>query len=228
VERGDLSRAFQQARELVKRRPENAEAHFTMAYVMRYAGFLDQATVECDNALGLDPDNQDFRSCSIAFFQLGKTERAFDYLRLNAASEFSRNLRPSILLREGRIEEALKYARIMSNNPVWFGNVLQQCLDPAANWNAHSIDPKTVAALENLRDPELQYHQASVMAFCGNRELAFRLLQRAIEKNYCSYTALELDPLLASLREMREFEGLRSAARECQRRFLIGRAQKDK
>lgn len=225
VERGDLSKAFQQARELLKRRPDNAEAHFTLAYIMRYAGFLNQATAECDIALGLDPDNQGFRSCAIPFVQLGKTERALAYLRLDAGSEFSRNLRPTILLRDGRIEEALKYARIMTNNPVWFGSILQQCLDPAATWDAHSIDAKTVAALLDLRDPELQYHQASVMAFCGNRELALRLLQRAIAKNYCSYSALELDPLLASLREMREFENLRAAARECQRKFLIGRAQ---
>ncbi|HEV8523126.1 MAG TPA: protein kinase [Terriglobales bacterium] len=228
VERGDLSKAFQQARELLKRRPDNAEAHFTLAYIMRYAGFLNQATAECDLALSLDPDNQGFRSCSIPFIQLGKTERALDYLRLDAGSEFSRNLRPAMLLRDGRIEEALKYARIMTNNAVWFGNLLQQCLDPAANWDAHNIDPKMVAALLDLRDPELQYHQASMMAFCGNRELAVRLLQRAIAKNYCSYSALELDPLLASLRELREFESLRNAARECQRRFLIGRAQESK
>ena len=43
VERGELSLAYKQAKDLVKRRSDNAQAHFTMAYVLRYAGMLEQS-----------------------------------------------------------------------------------------------------------------------------------------------------------------------------------------
>src|SRR5271157_4533113 len=61
VERGELGKAYQAAQAMVKRRPENAEAHMTMGYVYRYAGMLGQSTSECNTALALDPGNYTFR-----------------------------------------------------------------------------------------------------------------------------------------------------------------------
>ncbi len=40
VERGELGKAYQAAQDLVQRLPENAQAHFVMSYVYRYAGML--------------------------------------------------------------------------------------------------------------------------------------------------------------------------------------------
>jgi hypothetical protein len=41
-----------------------------------------------------------------AFLQLGKNDRAMDYYRLDANSEWGRAHLPAILLREGKIDEA--------------------------------------------------------------------------------------------------------------------------
>src|SRR5271157_1950247 len=89
VERGELGKAYQAAQALVKRRPDSAEAHFAMAYVYRYAGMLGQSTSECNTALALDPGNYAFRSCAWAFMELGKSERAADFVRLDAGSEWA-------------------------------------------------------------------------------------------------------------------------------------------
>ncbi len=224
VERGDLGRAYQEADELVRRRPDNAEAHFTLAYVMRYAGFLEQATRECDIALGLDPGNFNFRSCAIAFFELGRTERAKDYLKLDAGSEFSRDVLPAILLREGRISDAEQSLGNMSRNPTWFGWLLQSCVH-SGSVSETGVDAATESALLAQRDPELKYYQATLMAFCGEDDLAARLLKSAIDQNYCAYSALQLDPLLASLRQTPAFQPILAAAHQCQQRFLVDRAQ---
>ncbi len=224
VERGDLGRAYQEAEDLVRRRPDNAEAHFTLAYVMRYAGFLEQATRECDIALGLDPSNFNFRSCAIAFFELGRTERAKDYLKLDAGSEFSRDVLPAILLREGRIAEAEQSVTTMSRNPTWFGWMLQSCVHSGAV-SETEVDAATESALLAQRDPEMKYYQATLMAFCGEDDLSARLLKSAIDQNYCAYSALQLDPLLASLRQSPAFQPLLAAAHQCQQRFLVARAQ---
>jgi len=74
-----------------------------------------------------------------------------------------------------------------------------------------------------LRDPELLYYQGSIMAFCGNKDLAVRLLRSAIEHNYCALSALDFDPLLVKLRGTPEFAELRVAANQCQQKFLAGR-----
>jgi TolB-like protein/predicted Ser/Thr protein kinase len=225
VERGDLGRAYQEAEGLVRRRPDNAEAHFTLAYVMRYAGFLEQATRECDIALGLDPGNFNFRSCAIAFFELGRTERAKEYLKLDAGSEFSRDVLPAILLREGRIAEAEQSVGNMSRNPTWFGWMLRSCVRSGAV-SETGVDAATENELLAQRDPEMKYYQATLMAFCGEDDLAARLLKSAIDQNYCAYSALQLDPLLASLRGNPAFQSILAAAHQCQQRFLVARAQR--
>ena len=49
---------------MVKKRPESAQAHFTLAYVLRYVGLLDKSAQECETALALDRGNYYFRSCA--------------------------------------------------------------------------------------------------------------------------------------------------------------------
>ena len=79
VERGELGRAYDAATDLVRRRPQSADAHFALAYVLRYAGFLDQSTQQCNAARQLDPGNFAFRSCAWSFLEMGKTDRAHGF-----------------------------------------------------------------------------------------------------------------------------------------------------
>ena len=87
AETGNLEKAYEDANALVKRRPENAFAHFSLAYVLRYAGLLPEAQAECEKTLALDPTNYNWRSCAFAFFEQGKTARAMEFLKLDAGSE---------------------------------------------------------------------------------------------------------------------------------------------
>src|SRR5262249_14046295 len=115
---GQLDKAAD-AEELVKRRPDSAEAHFTVAYAYRYAGLLEAAAQECDTAHNLDRDDYNLRSCAFAFMELGKTARALEYVQLDAGSDFAKNLVPAILLREGRLAEAKSAAQRMSKDAPW-------------------------------------------------------------------------------------------------------------
>ena len=219
AERGEISQAYHTAVELVKRRPDNSQAHFTLAYALRYAGLLDDAAKECDRALELDPGNYGFRSCAFVFLELGNGERAMDYVNLDTGSEWSDNMRAPVLLREGKTDQALDAARNMRNNEVWFGHLLLTCLGdrPASEMNTAVL--KAEPALLAQRDPEFRYHQGALMAYCGQMDIATRLLRSAIQQNYCSAEALQKDPALARFRKQPEYESLLNAGRECQARF---------
>jgi len=65
-------------------------------------------------------------------------------------------------------------------------------------------------------DPELLYYQGAILGYCGKNQVALRLLQGAVERNYCSYSNLLSDPLLAKLRADPAFDKLLTSARECQ------------
>jgi serine/threonine protein kinase/tetratricopeptide (TPR) repeat protein len=219
VERGELSLAYRQAKDLLKRRSDNAESHFTMAYVLRYAGLLDASASECEKANELDPGNYLYRSCAFAFFLKGDTQRAAQFLSLDAGSEWSRNVEPGILLRAGRADEARIAAHQMSNNDTWFGRLWQGCLDgrPASDVNLQGIQAEK--ALMAQLDPEFRYYQGALMAYCGQMDLATKLLKSAIQQNYCAVEALQKDPALDGYRRYPEYSGVLAAATECQYRF---------
>ena len=131
VERGEVGKAYESAQTLVKRRPESSQAHFALAYVYRYAGMLEQSAKECDTALALDPGNYQFRSCAWAFMELGKTDRAREFIQLDAGSEWANYATPSLLLREGKVAEARAAVKKMLTNPRYHRDLLEACLGGA-------------------------------------------------------------------------------------------------
>ncbi|HKM86845.1 MAG TPA: protein kinase [Terriglobales bacterium] len=216
VERGELGKAYQEAQALVKRRPESAQAHFTIGYVYRYAGMLQQSTNECNTALALDPDNYTFRSCAWAFMELGKTARAKDFVRLDAGSEWAAYVMPSILIREGKIEETREAVKRMSNNPRYQRDLLEACLQmrPVADLDRMAQEAET--SLPTDPDPETWYYQGALFAYAGKKQAALHLLQSAVGQNYCAHENLLSDPLLAKLRTETAFDKVLTAAGNCQ------------
>jgi len=216
VERGELGKAYQAAQALVKRRPESGEAHFAMSYVYRYAGMLEQSVSECNTAVALDPGNYTFRSCAWAFMELGKTERARDFVRLDEGSEWAAYVMPSILLREGKIAEARQAVKLMPNTPRYHRDLLEACLQlrPAADLDR--MGQEAEASLPAEPDPETWYYQGAIFGYCGKKQAALHLLQSAVEQNYCAYSNLLSDPLLAKLRTETAFDKVLTAAGKCQ------------
>jgi TolB-like protein len=220
TERGELKKAYADAEALVKRRPDSALAHFSLSYVLRYAGLLDEAAHQCDTALALDPGDYIFRSCSLTFATLGKPERAMEFVRLDAGSEWATQRIPEILLREGKpgeARESLKKVPVTARD-----RLLEACLDGQQSELDRLARQQETAALANL-DSEPKYAVGSLIAYCAKPDIAVRLLKSAIENNYCAYTALQTDPFLAKLRGTPEFNQLLSAAKECQKKFLAER-----
>ena len=216
VERGELGKAYEGAQALVKRRPESAQAHFVMGYVYRYAGMLEKAAGECDTALALDPGNYTFRSCAWAFMELGRTQRAADYLRLDAGSEWVAYAMPSLLLRQGKTAEAKEAVKRMPTAPRFHRDLLEACLGlrPAAELDRMAHDAESNPPAEP--DPEIWYYQGALFAYCGKKQAALKMLESAVEQNYCSHSNLMADPMLAKLRAEPEFSKVLAASSACQ------------
>ena len=215
VERGELGKAYQAAQALVKQRPGSAQAHFTLSYVYRYAGMLEQSTRECNAALAIDPGNYTFRSCAWAFMELGETARAKDFVRLDAGSEWAAYATPSILLREGKIAEAKEAIKQMATAPRYHRDLLEACLQnrPA---DLDRIAQEVEANQASEADPEILYYEGALLAYCGKKQSAITLLQSAVERNYCAYSNLVSDPLLAKLRADPAIDTVLTSARQCQ------------
>jgi len=148
-----------------------------------------------------------------------------EFVRLDAGSEWAARQIAFILIGQGKLAEAQQSIQRTSANLLMSRDLLQTCLDPSQTSVLDRIAQKTEAAALAGTDPEPRYVVGSLLAYCGQRDAALRLLKSAIDHNYCAYTALQTDPLFAKMRGTTEFNKLLSAAKECQNRFL---AQRDR
>ena len=222
AEGGNLDRAYLDARALVQRRPDAAYAHFSLAYVLRYAGRLDEAQSECDKALAIDT-NYNWRTCALAFAETGKTVRAMQFLEQDTGSEWSNAVRVSVLMRQGKMLEAQQAAPQMTENPMWMRGLVQACLAKAPATDVHRMAEQAENELLAKQNPEMKYHQGTLLAACGEKQIAFAFLRQAVAGNYCAHQALQSDPLLAGVRGDAEFHQIVQAAADCQKKFAAAR-----
>jgi TolB-like protein len=220
VEEGNLNGAWDAASALIRRRPDSAIAHFALAYLLHYAGLLEESARECEAALARDPKSYRWRSCAQTYIDLGDYERAKTFLDLDPGSELVRRVTQTIRLRQGRYEEALANAP-PRGRPVgdWFRDCLAR-RPPSAN------SPLPAGVREEvftIPDSEPKYAISGMVALCGDRESALRILQKGIEQNFCSYPAMDHDPLFDSIRKTPEFAEIRKLGIDCQKRFLAHR-----
>jgi tetratricopeptide (TPR) repeat protein len=219
-ERGDLIGAYQRATDLVLEHPDSLEAQFALSYVLRYAGVLDEAADRCERAMLLDRGMQttSLRSCAKVFLLRADYPRTMTYLRLDQGADYAKALSIDMLVRQGKTQEALQVGS--PNIPEWKSyDMLLACLAGKPSSEVAAL----AASVRVADDPELNYFAAAHLTYCNQTASALDLLGEAIKGNYCSYPAIESDPLLAPLRSKPEYVGLRDAALQCQQTFLAQR-----
>lgn len=220
TEGGELEEAYRQASRLLKRWPDSGHAHFAMGYVLRYAGLLSESVQECELARSVDPANSGYRSCALAYMQLGDLERARQFAQLDPGTEWNTAVMIALFIREGKRAEAL---RLLENRPAGWWPLAEACLKGSAEELAGAAARET-RDFTALRDGEPAYFRSTFLAICGRDQEALSLIGVAIQKGYCSYPAMDTEPAFARLRSHPEFQRLREAGKQCQARFLRFRA----
>jgi TolB-like protein/Tfp pilus assembly protein PilF len=223
VERGELGRAYDAATDLVRRRPQSADAHFALSYVLRYAGMQEKAAQECSTARSLDPGNFSFRSCAWAFMELGQTDRAMDFVHLDAGSEWAAWVTPYVYLAAGEVAQAREAVKSVAKAPFYHRELLVACTQAQRPTDMDRIVREAESSVMMEPDPEAWYHVGALMAYCGQKDAALRLLKAAVQQNYCAYSALLADPLLKGLRKETAFNEVLTAASACQESLKEGR-----
>ena len=227
AEQGDLHGAYDQAADFLRRHPDVATAHHAMSYVLRSAGLLDEADKQCAAALALDPGFNGFRSCAYLFILQGDYANAQTYIRLDEHSGFGAMLRMTIALRTGNTAAALAESNATSQGGFRFADLARMYLTHAPEAELRRAAAELEVEPRSSLDPETVYLDAAVLSFCGQSAAALRQLRQAINGKYCSYPAMDKDPLFDPIRQRPEFAELRHAAIQCQQNFLTHRERVD-
>jgi eukaryotic-like serine/threonine-protein kinase len=224
VEQGELAKAYQDAKALVARHPENAQAHFALGYVLRYGGAMEESAHECDAALALDSGNYGWRSCAFTFNQLGNYAHAMDFLHLDAGSVWTSNNIMRHYVRDGKLAQAKEMAETLKDEELGY-RIMAACIENPSSADVSSLGREVVATRLADPDPEPRYIVAGDLLFCGQKDGAVQLLKSSIAGHFCAYTGLQNDSAWAKLRGTPEFAELLSAAKQCRDDFLAERSQ---
>ena len=220
---GKLAEAYQEANAMVGKRPQSGFAHFTLSYVLRYASLSKEAAQECDTAVRLDPGNYQFRSCMGVFLLTDQLDRARDFARLDAGSEWSNNAEVLILLHAGKTNEALERLRRLPESPFFHTRAIEACYSTPKPPGSDQLLQQVQKEIFAYRDPEPRYSQASTFHACLGNDFTARLVKSAIEGGFCAYDYLRLDPMMAGFRQAPEYPALLAQAKQCRDRFLAER-----
>ena len=193
VERNELARAYQAAKALAARHPESAAAHFALAYVLRYGGAVEESARECDTGLSADPGNFTLRSCVFTFDQLGNYERGEEFLQLDAGSEWSASNMIRHYFRDGKLAQAREALRAQTDRP--WSRFMTACATDPSSANAASLSEKVSALYLADPDAEVRFIIASDLSFCGQKQLALRMLKSSIDGTIRLYRPEERYPV---------------------------------
>ena len=145
---------------------------------------------------------------------MGKTDRAMDYVHLDAGTEWAAWVTPYIYLADGNLNEARAAAKNMGTATSYHKPLMEACTAAQRPGDLPTIVKATEASVMLEPDAEAWYHIGALMAACGQNEAAMRLLKAAVQQNYCAYSAL---PLLKGLRKETAFSEVLTASSNCQR-----------
>ena len=171
----------------------------------------------------LDPGNYQFRSCAASFYMVGQYDRALEFVRLDAGSEWSNRVELLIFLRQGKTREVLARLHQLPESTFFHTRALEACYSPSKPAGYQQLMDTLQKDLSAYRDPEPRYSQAAAFNPCLGNEFTARIVKSAIDSGFCAYDNLQLDPAMAAFRKSAEYPALLNEAKQCRDRFLAER-----
>src|SRR5208282_667629 len=116
-------------------------------------------------ARSLDPGNSNFRSCAWAFLGVGLTDRAMDFVRLDAGTEWAAWVTTYAYLSSGKIAQARDSVKGVSRAPIYHRELLTACTQAQRPADMDRIVREAEASAMTELDPGAWYHVGALMAY---------------------------------------------------------------
>ena len=217
AEFGDLEGAYRDARKLMARFGPSVETHFALVYVYRFGGMLEASQRHCEQALAIDSQDPRLRSCAYSYLYAGNLSRVMGFLQLDEGSYFVHWGTVLYHLRRNDRAAALHVVRQAAVEPT--RGLMEPCLEGASSAALDEPVAEFATYWQRHGDPEASYAVAPMLLYCGRPEMALEFVERAVDGSFCSYPALDQDPIWANLRSGAEFQRIRLKAKACHERF---------
>jgi tetratricopeptide (TPR) repeat protein len=208
TETARIEKAVEITRQMLEINPNNAEAHFSLGYIYRYAGMLNESVLEMEKAVSLDPKNPEFRSIVITYRFVGEYEKAIETSKIYEESAFILAEQGATFFMQGKKKQAVEYFdRVIAMEPDGLLALSVTGIKASIEGNIEEgIDAARKFEQANITDAEAWYHFAGNYGLLGDRDGCVRALQRAVDGGFFNYPFMLTDSFLDSVRDDPEFQ----------------------
>jgi serine/threonine protein kinase/Tfp pilus assembly protein PilF len=207
----------------LKINPNNAWVHYSLSYIYRYTGMLEESTKEVERTISIDRKNLRLGAMQATYLYRGKYQKALELSRYYENNLFTKQRRGEIYYILGKLDSSLAYCN----------QVLDE--DPNAIWGTLAwslkafIEKNTEEGLyvldrwvqTNPYDSEIMFFIARLYCLHGNKEKGIRLLRKAVESGFYCYPFFLIDPFLDPVRDDPEFQKVLALAKEKHEAFKL-------
>jgi len=221
TETSRIEEAVELTRQMLEINPNNAEAHYSLGYIYRYAGMNKESVIEMEKAVALDPKNQSFRSIILTYLVADEYEKALNALKNYGENAFTLSVHGEVLFRQGKLDQAIEYFdRVIDIEPEGLLGLWVIAMRASLKGNIEE-GLKAVQKFEqaNIADAEAWNGMAANYALLGDKEGCIRTMKRGVDGGYFNYPRMLADSFLDSVRQDPEFKRILESAKTKHKAF---------
>jgi DNA-binding winged helix-turn-helix (wHTH) protein/TolB-like protein/Tfp pilus assembly protein PilF len=216
VETGEILKAIEMTRNMLKINPNHADAYFSIAYIYRYAGLLDESIIMVEKALTLDPKNTKYRTLGVNYYNLGRYDKAMQTFELIKDTAYGLMWRGFIYYRLGENQKAL--ANLTRLKQMKAGDFYKYIAiaNIAIISDKKEMGLNALSKLEqsNVNDAEALYYWSSFYAALNDQTGSIRLLRKAVKHGYFNLPFMLKDPFFDDMRSNEEYQNILKTAKQ--------------
>ncbi len=208
TETNRIEQAIDLAKSMYQLNPNNANTHFTLGYIYRYAGLLDEAIKEMEKAVALDPKNIKFRSLIGTYSATGQYQKAHEMTYQYEPSPFTYGWQALMLNRMGQTDQAIElfdYLIINHPNSLWANVAIihKSSILGHVEFGLQAVD--TLVNTE-VNDGETIYYTAAYYGLLGDEKRSLELLRKAVEAGYFNHINIASNDYLDPIKSSQEYQ----------------------
>jgi len=216
TETNRINEAMEIVNKLLEINPDNADTHFTLGYIFRYAGINEEAKREMELAITMDPHNIRFRTISGTYFGLNESEKGLDIIKKYEEGPFTTSWNGRLYFQLKRFKLSAKYfEQSISEDPDGLRAYVARAHLAFINgdikeglYAVHQLEQT------NIVDAEATYYAASFYGLLGDKTRCIQALSKAVDGGYFNYQFIEHNDFFDSVRSEVSYQEILAKAKQ--------------
>jgi len=220
-ETNQIDEALALANRIIQINPESANSYFTLGYVYRYAGLIEEAINQMEKAINVDPKNIRYRSLVATYSGARKFTKAQQLVDSYEETSFTLGWDGLIAYRIGDYKLSLiHFERLINKDPdgLW-GLVAKIYMHHLKGEREKGLLIIHQLEQTNITDSETVYYTAVYYAMYQDKKRSLNALKKAVEGGYYNYIFMQNSEFFDFLRDDSEFINLVAIAHSKSSKF---------